>query len=78
MYYDYFMVTKVGGRNGNIIYGVVDTRFPNVGYPEFWGDKIYAEKYYAECILFLKHSEYKKMKKTGYISAYRTRGDKLK
>lgn len=73
MYYDYFIVTKVGKKNNDIIYEVIDTRFPNVGYPNSWGNKIHAEKYYAECILFVKYSEYKKIKKTKYISAYKSK-----
>lgn len=55
------------------IYGVIDTRFSKVGKPYTWGDKRTAEKAYAEQILFVPFSEYKRMKKTGYVSAYKAR-----
>lgn len=69
--YEYCKVVEIGINSSNEkIYGVIDVRFPKVGKPYTWGDKKTAEKAYAEQILFVPYSEYKRMKKTGYISAY--------
>ena len=73
--YDYKKVVKIGfdKKNNEDIYGVIDVRFPNVGIPDSWGNKKHAERYYAECVLFVPYYEYKKMKKTGYISAFKVK-----
>ena len=70
-YYEFFKVIKLEEN----VYCVIDTRFPKVGYPESIGDKKHAERYYAEQIMFIPYSEYKSMKKTGYISAFKSRKD---
>lgn len=71
--YEFCKVVLLGHKKEEKIYGVIDTRFSKVGKPYTWGDKRTAEKAYAEQILFVPYSEYKRMKKTGYISAYKAR-----
>lgn len=70
-YYEFFKVIKLEEN----VYCVIDTRFPKVGYPKSIGNKKHAERYYAEQIMFVPYSEYKSMKKTGYISAFKSRKD---
>lgn len=72
--YEYCKVVEFGKcESGDKLYCVINMRFPNVGKPYTFGDKRTAEKAYAEQVLFVPYSEYKQMKKTGYVSAYRTR-----
>ena len=72
--YNYCKVQTIGkDEHGEKIYGVVNTKYPNIGIPESWGDKLTAERYYVECILVVPYREYKRMKKSGYISAFRAK-----
>lgn len=71
--YEFCKVILLEQREGEKVYGVIDVRFPKVGKPYTLGDKKTAEKAYAEQILFVPYSEYKRMKKTGYVSAYKAR-----
>ena len=71
--YEFCKVVLLERRGEEKIYGVIDVRFPKIGKPYTWCDKRTAEKAYAEQILFVPYSEYKRMKKTGYVSAHRTR-----
>lgn len=75
--YAYKKVVKVGfdKETKEDIYGVIDVRFPNMGIPNSWGTKKHAERYYAECVLFVPYYEYKKTKKIGYIGAYKAKGE---
>ena len=71
--YEFCKVVLLEHNKGEKIYGVIDVRFPKIGKPYTWGDKRTAEKAYTEQILFVPYSEYKRMKKTGYMSAYKAR-----
>lgn len=71
--YEFCKVVLLYNRKQEKIYGVIDVRFPKIGKPYTWGNKRTAEKAYAEQILFVPYSEYKRMKKNGYISAYKAR-----
>ena len=71
--YEFCKVILLEQKGKEKIYGVIDVRFPNVYKPFTWVDKKTAEKAYAEQILFVPYSEYKRMKKTGYVSAYKAR-----
>ena len=73
--YTYRKVIKIGfdKEKNEDVYGVIDTRFPNVQIPESWGNKNHAERYYSECVLFVPYREYKSMKKIGYISAFKAK-----
>lgn len=72
--YEYCKIIEIGiNSNNEKIYGVIDVRWPNIGIPYTWGDKKTAERAYAEQIMYVRYSEYKAMKKTGYMSAYRAK-----
>ena len=71
--YEVCKVVLLERRREEKILGVIDVRFPKVGKPYTWGDKRTAEKAYAEQILFVPYSEQKRMKKTGYVSAYKAK-----
>lgn len=57
---------EVVGMDGNKkIYGCVykEKLYKHIGIPESWGTRRHAEKYMAECLLFIPYDEYKHMKK---------------
>lgn len=71
--YEFCKVVLLEHKKEEKIYGVIDTRFSKVCKHYTWGNKRTAEKAYAEQILFVPYSEYNRMKKTGYTSAYKAR-----